>query len=274
MNPSPPPRWSRRRFIQSLSAPLVLPALDRGRWLSAAPTTQPATAPSPAPDRIRGRARFEGDRPERHPLDLRMDPFCAKMYRKKPLLNQDLIVDKEGELANVFVWISRGLPDRKWPVPQTPVVLKERCLFIPHVLGVQAGQPLRILNDSSVQEAPHLHGRKNPPLNFTLPRQGMHRDVVLKEPEIVYITCDVHPWEQAWCHVVDHPFFAVSDPSGRFAIDGLEPGTYELTFWHEKLGIEKKSCRLTGNTSPDDIEVAFRMPDRRNRGRRRRSSRR
>lgn len=36
--------------------------------------------------------------------------------------------------------------------------------------------------------------------------------------------------------VFKHPFFAVSDLDGNFKIEGLPPGSYKITAWHEKLG--------------------------------------
>lgn len=269
------PCWSRRKFIQSLTATLVLSSDGPRQLLYAAGATQPATAPVSDGNRLTGKVVFEGEAPEREKLDLRMDPFCARLYRKEPLLSEDLIVDEQGGLANVFVSMTRGLPDREWPIPEEPVVLEERCRFIPHVFGVRAGQKLRIVNESEGTEVPHLHGRKNPNISFTLPRKGMSRDVVLHETEVVSVTCDVHPWEQAWCHVVDHPFFAVTDEKGRFAmaLDGIEPGSYELTFWHEKLGTRAIAPLHIGKASIPDVKTSFTMPDPRDRGRGRRRQR-
>ena len=39
-------------------------------------------------------------------------------------------------------------------------------------------------------------------------------------------------------HVVDHPFFAVSDVQGRYEIAGLPPGTYTLEAVHEHRRIQ------------------------------------
>jgi hypothetical protein len=39
---------------------------------------------------------------------------------------------------------------------------------------------------------------------------------------------------RAYVGVLQHPFFAVSDDSGRFEIKGVPAGTYTLVAWHEK----------------------------------------
>jgi hypothetical protein len=51
-----------------------------------------------------------------------------------------------------------------------------------------------------------------------------------------------------------HPFFAVSDESGRFEIRGLPPGTYKLVVWHERLGEQELEITVTpGETRNADF---------------------
>lgn len=195
-----------------------------------------------------GRVFFEGQAPAPVPVDCSADPNCAALYRNEPLLAEDLVVGQGGGLANVFVVVKRGLQaGRRWPVPQQPVILDQKgCRYIPHVFGVMAGQPLQIVNSSKINEVPHGYPRRSPEFSFTLPKRGMSKTVVLGEPETFRIACDVHPWETAWCHVVDHPFHAVTDIEGRFMIRGLAPGEYELELRHEQavLGLRTLMVRV------------------------------
>jgi hypothetical protein len=36
----------------------------------------------------------------------------------------------------------------------------------------------------------------------------------------------------AWVVASDAPYYAITDDAGRFRIDELAAGTYDLTFWH------------------------------------------
>ena len=67
-----------------------------------------------------------------------------------------------------------------------------------------------------------------------------------KKPGIVAVTCALHPWTHGYIAVFDHPYFAVTDKSGRFAIDSIAPGTYKVMLWHEGMGepIERRSRSL------------------------------
>ncbi len=46
-------------------------------------------------------------------------------------------------------------------------------------------------------------------------------------------------------HVLEHPFFSVSDVEGRFEIRGLPPGDYTLEVLHEsgRIGPRRSGCR-------------------------------
>ncbi len=240
----------RREMLAALAAM----SSARAVW-AAVSTSRPASRPAdtipwndPPSDALLGRVIFDGPAPVLTPVDCSADPNCAALYRNHPLLPEDLVVSKAGGLAHVFVSVKQGLDaSRKWPVPDRPVILDQKgCLYIPHVFGVLAGQPLEILNSSKINEVPHGYPKRNPEFSFTLPKRNMSKTVVLNEPEAFRIGCDVHPWETAWCHVMAHPFFAVTDAEGRFMIRGLPAGEYELELWHEHatLGTMTKSTRV------------------------------
>jgi hypothetical protein len=103
---------------------------------------------------------------------------------------------------------------------------------------------LEILNSSRIHEVPHGLPKRNPEFSFTLPRKGMSGSVTLHEPEAFKIICDVHPWESSWCHVMTHPFFAVTDARGQFMIRGLPSGEYDLEFWHEHGSLAARTQRV------------------------------
>ncbi len=63
----------------------------------------------------------------------------------------------------------------------------------------------------------------------------------------IRIDCDVlHTWMSAAIVVTASPYHAVTDQHGRFAIEQLPVGEYEMETWHEKLGNQEPmdSCLL------------------------------
>jgi hypothetical protein len=58
----------------------------------------------------------------------------------------------------------------------------------------------------------------------------------------------------AYAGVVDHPYFAVTEPGGKFEMKQLPPGTYTIEAWHEKLGTQTQKVTLAEKGS---AEVTF-----------------
>ena len=59
----------------------------------------------------------------------------------------------------------------------------------------------------------------------------------------VQLKCDIHPWMETWVYVSDNSLFAVTGADGKFSIEGVPAGTYELEVWHPHLG--KKTTKIT-----------------------------
>jgi len=71
------------------------------------------------------------------------------------------------------------------------------------------------------------------------------------------VKCDIHPWMSAYVGVFTNPFFDVTDANGKFSIEGLPPGTYEVEAWHEKLGVQTGSATVAaGKAATIDFRFA------------------
>ena len=118
-------------------------------------------------------------------------------------------------------------------------------MFRPRVQGLQVGQALHMRNSDPFIHNVRSLSRKNRPFNSAQPPGSEDREKVLTKKEgPITIKCDFHPWMIAHFFVLDHPFFAVSDAAGRFAIDGLAPGSYTLAAWHEAYGEQALEVRV------------------------------
>ena len=198
---------------------------------------------------ITGTVTFDGKAPALRPLTMDADPACAKKHAK-PVPNEMLVLGNGNTMGNIMVWVSKGLPAGKtFPVPKTPVVLDQNgCVYVPHVMGIMVGQTYRILNSDGVLHNIHTLPKVNPSFNKGMPPTLKEATTVFNKPEEVFhIKCDVHPWMSAYVAVFTHPFFSVTSADGKFTISNLDPGTYEITAWHEKLGTQTASVTVGGN---------------------------
>lgn len=150
-----------------------------------------------------------------------------------------ILIDRDGGLQNAFVYLKSGLdPSYAYDVQAMPAVLDQRlCQFVPHVVGVQVGQPLEVRNSDDTLHDVHGHPKVNQPFNYGQPVANMRLTRTFTSPEVmVPLTSDIHPWMGAFVGVVSHPFFAVTGPDGSFTISGVRPGGYLVEAWHEKFG--------------------------------------
>jgi plastocyanin len=198
---------------------------------------------------VTGTVTFDGKAPTLRPLAMDADPACAKKH-SAPVPNEMLALGSGNTMANIMVWVSKGLAAGKtWPVPKSPVVLDQNgCQYKPHVMGIMVGQTYRILNSDGVLHNIHTLPKVNPAFNKGMPATLKETTTTFAKPEEVFhIKCDVHPWMSAYIAVFTHPFFSTTATDGKFTISGLDPGTYEITAWHEKLGTQTASVTVAAN---------------------------
>jgi plastocyanin len=210
---------------------------------------------------ITGIATFDGKAPPLKPLAMDADPACAKKH-STPVPSEMLVLGNGNTMGNIMVWVSKGLPAGKtWPAPKTPVVLDQNgCQYRPHVMGVMVGQPYKILNSDGVLHNVHTLPKINTPFNRAMTATGpKEATTTFAKPEAVFNTkCDVHPWMGAYIGVFDHPFFSVTSTDGKYTISGLDPGTYEITAWHERLGTQTASVTVgASDTKTKDFKFAI-----------------
>jgi len=198
---------------------------------------------------ISGKVKFTGAKPTMRKIDMTEEPKCKAKYTAAPPTDEAVVVNANGTLANVFVYVKAGLPEGyKAPAPAGPVTLdQDGCRYHPHVLGILVGQQLAIKNSDGILHNIKAKGTKNRPFNISQPTV-MTSDRTFTAPEVmVPLECNVHGWMHAWLGVLPHPFFAVSGSDGSFTIKGLPPGTYTVEAWQEKYGTQTATVTVAGS---------------------------
>ena len=70
--------------------------------------------------------------------------------------------------------------------------------------------------------------------NVALPIPGLNISKAIGGAGTVRLSCNTHPWMRGWLVVTDDAA-AITGADGRFSLDNIPPGTYELRVWHESL---------------------------------------
>lgn len=209
--------------------------------------------------KISGKVVFKGAKaPKRRKIDTGADAACHKLHEAEPLTSETVIVNDNGTIRNVFVYVKDGLGDRTFEPPKEPVELKQvGCRYEPHVFGLMVGQPLKIVNGDDTMHNVHGTPAVNPEFNFSQAKKGQEDIRKFDTPEVmVPIKCDVHGWMNCFAGVLTHPFHSVTGDAGTFELKGLPPGKYTLAAWHEKYGTQEKVVEL-GDKESKEIEFTF-----------------
>jgi plastocyanin len=177
-----------------------------------------------------------GPLPAPQPPEPRTDGFCARW----PSGEGPLVVNREGRVANVVVRVVSGWTGP--PVlPAQPAHFEQRgCRYHPRVLVAQVGQVVTVANHDEIGHQVRALQGDTPLLShrqpFRAPEVGWRAERV---GQIVRFGCDDHPGMVGHVVVADSPWWAITDPEGRFQLAGLPAGTYRLEAWHERLGVRQ-----------------------------------
>lgn len=211
----------------------------------------PATAAT-----ISGNVRFTGTAPEPEPILMDAEPICQEKH-PDGAFRETVVVNDNGTLMNVFVYVKEGLGDLEFPTPQEPVLLDQNgCQYIPHVFGIQVGQDLTIRNSDGILHNIHPMPSVNRPFNVGQP---VEMDTVRTFNQVemfIPIECDIHDWMLGYLSVLDHPYFDTTGDDGTFSLPNLPPGTYTLAAWHESYGEQTMSVTI-GEQETREIEFTF-----------------
>jgi len=225
---------------------LLLAQADAG-----APQAPPPRAAAPGSGKASGKVTLTGLPPKLAPLPVTRDiKTCGS---SKP--DESLEVGQGGGVKNAVLWIAEGPKPAK--VDKLKVTLDQKqCEFMPHVVAMPAGATLEIVNGDKLFHNVHARDGDRTVFNYAMPVPNHVIPKPMKQPGLLHITCDVHPWMRAWVDVLATSAFAVTDEAGSYTIAGLPPGKYTLRLWHERLGEKEQPVEVAaGGTATVDMQL-------------------
>lgn len=168
------------------------------------------------------------------------------------LPDEAIVVDGQGRLANAVV-ILTGV---KRAAPREVLVTNEKCRFTPRVQIVAPKTSVKTTSKDAVLHTTNAQLENGRSLfNVALPIPGIIITKAISAAGNVRFSCNTHPWMRGWMVVTDDAA-AITGADGRFTIDNVPPGTYQLRVWHEALkGVPQKVTVSTGKPS----EVSFQL---------------
>jgi hypothetical protein len=210
---------------------------------------------------ITGSVKFTGKKPRSRPIDMAgADEKCAEAHGGKRLKPDTVILNDNGTLRNVFVWVKSGVEGWSFPMPEGDALLDQKgCMYTPHVQGMRKGQSLSIKTSDPTAHNVHGYAKVNRPFNRSQPAGAANVTIKMKRDEAnppMKVKCDIHPWMNAYVAVVEHPYFSVTGDDGSFKLENLPPGTYTIEAWHEKYEVMEQTVTI-GDGETKTVEFAY-----------------
>jgi plastocyanin len=147
------------------------------------------------------------------------------------LPDESITVDAAGHLANVLVTVA-GV---KGSAPAETMVINDKCAFVPRVSILRPGGSLKMSSKDPMLHTMHAAAADGRAFfNISIPMPNITLSRPLDKAGLATLSCSTHNWMRGFLLVTDETS-AVTGRDGKFQIDGLAPGTYELRIWHEAL---------------------------------------
>lgn len=192
---------------------------------------------------LTGTFKVSGDKPSAVAVTIDKDQaVCAP--GGKQVFSEEVVVGPNGGIRNVVIFVSQKIPDDEpWTHPdakpgKTDEVIfdQKECVFLSHVLALQASQPIRIKNSDPVGHNTSLKPKKNPAYDQTIPSNasGVYQPKA-EEDQPFPVSCAIHPWMKAFMITRRNSYFAVTKEDGTFEIPNLPAGVeLEFRVWQER----------------------------------------
>ncbi|MCW5556959.1 MAG: hypothetical protein KIT22_03845, partial [Verrucomicrobiae bacterium] len=229
----------------------------------AAPVAVSVAAPvvTPTTDgKVRGHVVLKGTPPPEKVIGaVKNDGNCGKVATGTAM-TRNFVVGPDGGLRYALVRVTKA-PGGNGKAAAPFLLDQAGCMYEPYISAIQTGQTLQIRNSD-----PFMHnvacttkpGTGNKGFNIAQASAGKVDEKVFESPELsIRFACNVHPWMIAFVHVIEHPFFVMTDDKGAFELPaGLPPGTYELEVNHPRAGSATQSIEVAAGRG---AEVVFEL---------------
>jgi plastocyanin len=128
--------------------------------------------------------------------------------------------------------------------------------FVPHVLAVVAGSTVDFPNNDQTYHNVFSLSRTK---SFDLGRYavGHTKSVRFDRPGIVRVFCDIHSHMSAFILVFSHRYFSVVDEEGRYRLENVPPGSYNVMAWNESVPVEARKVVIPETGGEVELNVAL-----------------
>ena len=208
---------------------------------------------------IRGRVTWTGSIPESNSFrdaHVTTPAIAVQSDAKNRLLPR---INPQGNgVVEAVLFLRRVDPTRSrpWDLPPLRVEMKDRLISVAqgepalHITGfVRAGDSVQMVSHSPLLEMLRARGAAYFTLPFPEPERELSRP--FSKPGSVELSSGAgNYWARSWIFATEHPYYSRTDADGRFSLEMVPEGSYELVCWMPNWKTERFE------RDPENLNVA------------------
>ena len=260
---------NKRNWTAFLTAATIVALVGCGKKqksVDTGPAKERISAPAPTPidqttvGEVTGKISFDGAKPRQQRIIMDQDPACTEK-RHSPVFAEDGGVNDNGTLPNVFVYVKAGAEKYTFAPPASVAVLDQNgCMYQPHVLGIMAGQTLKIVSSDATTHNIHPMPKDNREWNMSQSAgRRAHRTEVRAAGNHGPGKVQPAPLDARVDRSDLQPILCRSGSDGTFTIKGLPPGDYTIEAWTATFGTQEQNVTV-GAKETKTVDFKFQAP--------------
>ncbi|HSA65140.1 MAG TPA: carboxypeptidase-like regulatory domain-containing protein [Nitrospira sp.] len=212
---------------------------------------------------IEGTVTLDGPVPEPKGFNLITFPdpqYCGRISNGRGWrLLHDFVVGSNGGLKDAIVLLEGVEAGKPFEI-SVPLIEARDCMFKPFMTIVRNGHAVEVVNmdpvmhdiqgyETSLEAGArvlfntplvmnHQHNRGDlHAIHNHAPGKSLVGPIYLnKGRRTFYMQCGFHAYMESWAMAVNNPYYALTDENGKFSLEQVPPGTYQLVVWHPQTG--------------------------------------
>jgi len=145
--------------------------------------------------------------------------------------DESVLIAGGGQLANVVV----SVPGVKASQPADVSFANEKCRFVPRVGLMRPGGAVKMMSKDATLHTMHAAATDGRAFfNVSIPVQNVTLSRPVDKTGLVTLSCSTHTWMRGFVQVTEE-LSALSGADGRYRLEGVPAGKYQLRVWHETL---------------------------------------
>lgn len=165
----------------------------------------------------------------------------------------------QGKIKSPYARLAEGIayikevPGRQFKLPEkAPAMDQKNKMFTPHLLPVLVGTTVDFPNTDDVRHSVYSLEGSASDFNLGQYESGVVKQVKFADLGNTQLACNVHAEMSAVVLALQNPYFSLtSKKDGSFLISDVPAGTWEITFFHEK--IQETSLEVTVEAGKESV---------------------